>query len=80
MIRICKAIKEAGGIPRIHSHGKIRKVLDQFALTEADAIDPIEPIPDGDIDLADVKNYMVKGSASLATSSLRNWSIPAGKG
>lgn len=28
LIRICKAIKEAGGIPRIHSHGKIRKVLE----------------------------------------------------
>lgn len=53
--KICKEIKEAGGIPRIHSHGKIRKVLEEFRLSGAEAIDPIEPVPDGDIDLAEVK-------------------------
>jgi hypothetical protein len=32
LIEICKEIKAAGGIPRIHSHGKIGKIIDQFAL------------------------------------------------
>jgi uroporphyrinogen-III decarboxylase len=55
LIDICKAIKDAGGIPRIHSHGKIGKVIEQFALTEAECLDPIEPKPDGDMELSDVK-------------------------
>lgn len=55
LIEICKLIKEAGGIPRIHSHGKIGKIIDEFATTDADGIDPIEPPPDGDIELAEVK-------------------------
>lgn len=55
LINICKEIVEAGGLPRIHSHGKIAKVIDQFAMTDAVAIDPIEPIPDGDISLGEIK-------------------------
>lgn len=45
----------AGGIPRIHSHGKIGKVINQFALTDAMAIDPVEPLSDGDMELAEIK-------------------------
>lgn len=52
---ICRKIREAGGIPRIHSHGKIGKIIDQFAQTDAMAIDPVEQPPDGDITLAEVK-------------------------
>ncbi|MHB1484043.1 MAG: uroporphyrinogen decarboxylase family protein [Saccharofermentanales bacterium] len=52
---ICRSIKEAGGIPRIHSHGKIAQVIDQFAMTDAQAIDPVEPPPDGDITLSELK-------------------------
>ena len=55
LIEICREIKAAGGIPRIHSHGKIAQVVDQFCLTEAVAIDPVEPPPDGDIALSDFK-------------------------
>ncbi len=55
LIEICREIKSAGGIPRIHCHGKIAKVLDQFAMTDAEAIDPIEPPPDGDVELSYVK-------------------------
>ena len=55
LVDICKEIRAAGGIPRIHSHGKIGKVIDQFALTDAIAIDPVEPPPDGDMELAKVK-------------------------
>ena len=40
---------------RLHSHGKIGKVLDEIMKTEPDALDPIEPPPDGDIELGEVK-------------------------
>jgi len=55
LIPMCKKIKEVGGFPRIHSHGKIKNVLDQFMLTDMMALEPIEPIPDGDISIGEVK-------------------------
>lgn len=45
----------AGAITRIHSHGNIRANLDELVKTGAACIDPIEPLPDGDISLAEVK-------------------------
>ena len=44
-----------GAKVRLHCHGKIACVLDMIAATGADAIDPCEAPPDGDIDLAGVK-------------------------
>ncbi len=40
---------------RVHCHGKIRHVLDDLCAIGADGIDPVEPPPDGDIPLAEVK-------------------------
>jgi len=48
-------IHQYGCYARIHSHGNIRHVLDYILETGADAIDPVEPPPDGDIPLAEVK-------------------------
>ncbi|OPZ80709.1 MAG: Uroporphyrinogen decarboxylase (URO-D) [bacterium ADurb.Bin429] len=39
----------------MHSHGRVAEVLDLIVATGADAIDPVEPPPDGDIPLAEVK-------------------------
>ena len=44
-------IKSNGGFARIHSHGRIKNVLDQIINMGADAIDPIEPPPQGDVEL-----------------------------
>lgn len=55
LITMCKEIRLAGGIPRIHCHGKIASIISQFAMTDAVAIDPLEPPPDGDMYLSDVK-------------------------
>ena len=44
-----------GALARFHCHGKVGRVLDMIAATGADAIDPCEPPPDGDIELADMK-------------------------
>jgi len=48
-------IHQYGGLVRIHSHGKINKVLDEILSCGADALDPCEGPPDGDIALSDLK-------------------------
>ena len=50
-----REIKAHGGYARIHVHGRIRNVLDQIVKMGADAIDPIEPPPRGDVDLKFVR-------------------------
>jgi len=50
-----RAIRRHGGFARIHCHGRIRAVLDMICEMGADAIDPIEPPPHGDVDLASVR-------------------------
>jgi len=46
-----KMIKDTGGFVRIHAHGRVKNVLDHIVEMGADAIDPIEPPPQGDVDL-----------------------------
>ncbi len=46
-----RQIKENGGMVRIHSHGRIKNVADYFIQMGADATDPIEPPPHGDVEL-----------------------------
>ena len=48
-------IKAHGGFARIHAHGRIGKVLDKIVGMGADAIDPIEPPPHGDVNLKFVR-------------------------
>ena len=49
------AIHETGGYARIHCHGNTRAILQDMADTGADAIDPIEPPPQGDVELREVR-------------------------
>jgi hypothetical protein len=46
-----KLIKHYGGFVRIHAHGRIKNVLDYILNMGADATDPIEPPPHGDVEL-----------------------------
>jgi uroporphyrinogen-III decarboxylase len=48
-------IHEAGAKARVHCHGRIGQVLGMILETGCDGLDPCEPPPDGDIDLAEVK-------------------------
>ena len=48
-------IKKFGGFARIHSHGRIKNVLDHIVGMGADAIDPVEPSPQGDVQLKEVR-------------------------
>lgn len=50
-----KIIKSRGGIARVHSHGRIKNILPHIAAMGADAIDPIEPPHQGDIELSEVR-------------------------
>jgi uroporphyrinogen-III decarboxylase len=52
MIRMIQA---HGGFARIHSHGRLKDVLDLIAAMEPDALDPVEPPPHGDVELAYVR-------------------------
>ena len=48
-------IQKHGGFARIHCHGRIRAVLDDIVGMDPTAIDPIEPPPQGDIELDEVR-------------------------
>ncbi|HOZ48333.1 MAG TPA: uroporphyrinogen decarboxylase family protein [Candidatus Hydrogenedentes bacterium] len=50
------AILDEGGIfLRLHSHGRVREALPMIVAIGAKGVDPLEPPPDGDITLAEVK-------------------------
>ncbi|RKX33671.1 MAG: hypothetical protein DRP71_09695 [Verrucomicrobia bacterium] len=50
-----ETIQRFGGFARIHSHGNLKAILDDIAALGADALDPIEPPPQGDVELAYVR-------------------------
>ena len=50
-----ESIHRYGGFARIHCHGRIRNVLPLIMKMRPAAIDPIEPPPQGDVLLADVR-------------------------
>lgn len=53
-----QAIQKHGGFARVHSHGRLRDILDHIAATGCDGLDPIEPPPQGDVSLSYVReNY-----------------------
>jgi hypothetical protein len=50
-----QAIQRHGGYARVHSHGRLKDILDLIASTGCDGLDPIEPPPQGDVTLAEVR-------------------------
>jgi len=48
---LVKMIHDAGHLSAIHCHGRVRLVLDQFLEIGVDALEPLEPPPQGDITL-----------------------------
>jgi uroporphyrinogen-III decarboxylase len=50
------AIRRGGGFPRVHSHGRLRLILDDMVSMGAVALDPVEPPPQGDMELAEVRH------------------------
>ena len=69
--RMVEVIQRTGGYARIHCHGNNRAILDDMARTGADAIDPIEPPPQGDVELDYVrrqygKQFVLFGNLEIA--------------
>ncbi len=52
--RIIGILHRHGHLACIHCHGRVRLVLDEILETGADALEPIEPPPQGDISLAEL--------------------------
>jgi hypothetical protein len=50
-----EAIQRHGGYARIHSHGNLKAILDDIVGMGADGLDPIEPPPQGDVELSYVR-------------------------
>lgn len=48
-------IHKYGGYARLHSHGMLKDILDFIVATGCDGLDPIEPPPQGDVELAYVR-------------------------
>jgi hypothetical protein len=48
-------IQKYGGFARVHCHGRISKILPKLVEMGATATDPVEPPPQGDVELADVR-------------------------
>ena len=50
-----RMIQRDGGFARLHCHGRLRNILDLIVGMGVDATDPLEPPPQGDVELADVR-------------------------
>jgi len=50
-----RAIHDHGGFARVHCHGRLKNILDLIAGMGADGLDPIEPPPQGDMELREVR-------------------------
>ncbi|UCE98906.1 MAG: hypothetical protein JSV82_06890 [Planctomycetota bacterium] len=50
-----EVIQKGGGFVRIHCHGRISAIIDYIVEMGADAIDPVEPPPQGDVELVDMR-------------------------
>jgi hypothetical protein len=70
--RMIRLIHEYGQFARIHCHGKIRSVLPYFLKMEADAIDPAEAPPSGDIRLDEIKEVCGKHLTIMGNIQLKD--------
>ena len=52
---LIESIRRHGGFARVHCHGRIAAALPHIVAMGADATDPIEPPPLGDVELANVR-------------------------
>ena len=52
---IVTTIQQSGGFARLHSHGRLRRILPDIMEMGVDGLDPIEPPPQGDMTLEEVQ-------------------------
>jgi len=58
-------VRKAGKIVWVHCHGKIATVLDDFVDGGVQMLDPVEPPPQGDIEIAEAKARARRGPMTL---------------
>jgi Uroporphyrinogen decarboxylase (URO-D) len=68
---LVESIQKHGGFARIHCHGRLKNILPLIAKMNPSAIDPIEPPPQGDMELSDVrreygKDWVLFGNIEIA--------------
>lgn len=71
LCEMVELIHSYGKKVRIHSHGRIGRVLDMILDTGTDALDPCEAPPDGDIELAAVKKKAAGRAAVFGNLQLK---------
>lgn len=73
------SIQGHGGFARIHCHGRLKSILDHIAATGCTGLDPIEPPPQGDVELAYVREHYGRQMTlfgNLEASDLENLPTP----
>ena len=74
-----RSIQRHGGYARVHSHGNLKAILDDIAAMGPDGLDPIEPPPQGDVELAYVRARYGKEMVlfgNLEASDIENLPTP----
>jgi len=74
-----QAIQRHGGFARLHCHGRLKAILDGIAATGCDGLDPIEPPPQGDVTLREVREKHGRQMAlfgNLEASDIENLPTP----
>lgn len=74
-----EVIHRSGGFVRVHSHGRLKAILDDIVAMGTDAIDPIEPPPQGDVELSYVRESYGKQLAlfgNLEIADIENMPTP----
>jgi hypothetical protein len=74
-IPMIQAIHKNHGFARIHCHGRIQAILDEIFKMDPDGLDPIEPPPQGDVALKDVRKrygHQMVLFGNLEASDLEN--------
>lgn len=51
-------IQRHGGYARLHSHGRLRRILPRIAAMAPDGLDPLEPPPQGDMPLKEIREQV----------------------
>lgn len=74
------AIQREGGFARVHCHGRLKDILDHIAATGCVGVDPIEPPPQGDVELSYVRKHYGRQMTlfgNLEVSDIENLPTPA---
>ncbi len=58
-------VRKAGKTVWVHCHGKVNTVIDDFVEGGVQLLDPVEPPPQGDIDIAEAKRRAAAGPMTL---------------